>query len=121
MDGMLERRSGLPSGAGVGYKPQHLEDILASPGSVSWLEIHAENYMVDGGPQLAGLRRVAEKFPISCHGVGPFDRFRRASRRGTSGAACAIRLLAGAGKRFRTSRLDPPRDRISQRPPARAL
>ena len=70
MDGMLEERGGLPPSVGVGYKPRHLEDILASPGSVSWLEIHAENYMVDGGPQIAGLRRIAERFPISCHGVG---------------------------------------------------
>ena len=60
----------LPNLAGVGYKPQHLADILAEPGAVKWLEIHAENYMSAGGPPLAQLKRLAETFPISCHGVG---------------------------------------------------
>ena len=60
----------LPKSVGVGYKPQHLDDILANAGSVKWLEIHAENYMSAGGPPLAQLKRLAEIFPISCHGVG---------------------------------------------------
>jgi hypothetical protein len=37
---------------------------------VDWLEIHAENYMGDGGRPLAQLRHLAERFPISVHGVG---------------------------------------------------
>lgn len=60
----------LPNTVGVGYKPQHLDEILANAGSVKWLEIHAENYMSAGGPPLAQLKRLAEIFPISCHGVG---------------------------------------------------
>ena len=70
MDGMDRGWGGLPPKAGVGYKPRHLEDILAAPGPVAWVEIHAENYMADGGPAIAGLRRIAERFPVSCHGVG---------------------------------------------------
>ena len=69
-DGSTDILGGLPQKAGVGYKPQHLSDILADPGPVAWLEIHAENYMGDGGPQIAQLRHLAERFPISCHGVG---------------------------------------------------
>ncbi|MBT0956072.1 DUF692 domain-containing protein [Alphaproteobacteria bacterium KMM 3653] len=60
----------LPNGVGVGYKPQHFNDILNTPGPVDWLEIHAENYMGDGGRPLAQLRHLAERFPISVHGVG---------------------------------------------------
>ncbi len=60
----------LPPGPGVGYKPQHYSDILADPGPVRWLEIHAENYMGDGGRPLAQLRHLSERFPISVHGVG---------------------------------------------------
>ncbi len=60
----------LPIGAGVGYKPQHFPDIMRDPGSVSWLEIHAENYMGEGGRTLAQLRILAENTPISLHGVG---------------------------------------------------
>ncbi|WP_299788782.1 DUF692 domain-containing protein [uncultured Marivita sp.] len=60
----------LPSRPGVGYKPQHFTDILNDPSPVGWLEIHAENYMGDGGRPLAQLRALAERFPISVHGVG---------------------------------------------------
>ncbi len=68
---MLDQtRKSLPALPGVGYKPQHLNGILNQPGAVSWLEIHAENYMGDGGRPLAQLRHLSEKFPISLHGVG---------------------------------------------------
>ena len=60
----------LPNGAGVGYKPQHFADLTRDAGSVKWLEIHAENYMGDGGRPLAQLRHLAERFPMSVHGVG---------------------------------------------------
>lgn len=63
-------RSRLPALPGVGYKPQHFSEILADSGTVGWLEIHAENYMGDGGRPLAQLRDLSERFPISVHGVG---------------------------------------------------
>jgi uncharacterized protein (UPF0276 family) len=62
--------NGLPARPGVGYKPQHYAAIMADPGPVGWLEIHAENYMGDGGRPLAQLRHLAQRFPISVHGVG---------------------------------------------------
>ncbi|QPM88907.1 MNIO family bufferin maturase [Pseudooceanicola algae] len=64
------RRNALPATPGVGYKAQHYRDILAGPAPVGWLEIHAENYLGDGGRPLAQLRQLAEDFPISVHGVG---------------------------------------------------
>lgn len=68
---MLDQsRRSLPARPGVGYKPQHFGQIIADPGAVAWLEIHAENYMGDGGRPLAQLRRLSEQFPISVHGVG---------------------------------------------------
>ena len=60
----------LPNGVGVGYKPQHFAAIMDDPGPVACLEIHAENYMGDGGRPLAQLRALSERFPISVHGVG---------------------------------------------------
>ncbi|MEM5475853.1 DUF692 domain-containing protein [Pacificibacter sp. AS14] len=60
----------LPNGVGVGYKPQHFSDILNAPAPVTWLEIHAENYMGAGGRPLAQLRALSDQFPISVHGVG---------------------------------------------------
>lgn len=60
----------LPAAAGVGYKPQHYSQIMAEPAPVEWLEVHAENYMGDGGRPLAQLRALSERFPLSVHGVG---------------------------------------------------
>ncbi len=62
--------SALPAKPGVGYKPQHYSDISATPGPLGWLEVHAENYMGDGGRPIAQLRHLSEQFPISVHGVG---------------------------------------------------
>jgi uncharacterized protein (UPF0276 family) len=60
----------LPAAPGVGYKPQHFPQIMQDPGPVAWLEVHAENYMGDGGRPLAQLRALSERFAISVHGVG---------------------------------------------------
>ncbi|CUJ89983.1 hypothetical protein RUE5091_00960 [Ruegeria denitrificans] len=67
-DTLLSNR--LPPAPGVGYKPQHFAQILEHAQPVEWLEIHAENYMGDGGRPLAQLRHLSEQFPISVHGVG---------------------------------------------------
>jgi len=56
--------------AGIGFKPQYLEEALASPAAGLWFEVHPENYMVDGGPRLAMLRALREARPLSLHGVG---------------------------------------------------
>lgn len=60
----------LPSAPGVGYKAAHFSDLRADPGPVKWLEIHAENYMGDGGRPHAQLRALRPDFAISVHGVG---------------------------------------------------
>lgn len=60
----------LPPAPGVGYKPQHFKDILDDARPVEWFEVHAENYMGEGGRPLAQLRHLAERFAISVHGVG---------------------------------------------------
>jgi uncharacterized protein (UPF0276 family) len=55
--------------AGLGFKPQHFDDVMRSASDALWLEVHPENYMVDGGPRLAMLDALAERFPLSLHGV----------------------------------------------------
>ncbi|MBL9047097.1 MAG: DUF692 domain-containing protein [Tabrizicola sp.] len=67
---MLDQTTSLPARPGVGYKPQHFSAIQTDAGPVGWLEIHAENYLGAGGRPLAQLRFLAERFPISVHGVG---------------------------------------------------
>jgi hypothetical protein len=56
--------------AGVGFKPQHFSEALASSAVGLWFEVHAENYMVDGGPRLAMLEQLWRDRAISLHGVG---------------------------------------------------
>ena len=60
----------LPLAAGIGFKARHFSDLMTDPGPVRWVEIHAENYMGAGGRPLAQSRALAERFPISVHGVG---------------------------------------------------
>lgn len=60
----------LPVGAGVGLKPEHFRDILATGPDLGFFEIHAENYMVDGGPFHRYLALIRERYALSIHGVG---------------------------------------------------
>lgn len=58
----------LPLGAGLGLKAEHYAQALACNAEGLWYEVHPENYMV-GGPRLAWLQRMAERHPLSLHGV----------------------------------------------------
>lgn len=55
---------------GVGLKPEHFDAIHAQPTALGFFEIHAENYLVAGGPLHHHLGRIRERFPVSIHGVG---------------------------------------------------
>lgn len=66
----ITHSTALPARPGVGYKAQHYTQIMQDAGPLGWLEIHAENYMGDGGRPIAQLRHLSERFPISVHGVG---------------------------------------------------
>jgi len=57
-------------GVGVGFKAEHFADILQSLPDVGFFEVHAENFMGDGGPPHARLRRLREDYALSVHGVG---------------------------------------------------
>lgn len=61
---------GLPDRAGLGLKPQHFAEILATEPDLGFFEIHAENYLVAGGPFHHYLRRIRDHYPLSIHGVG---------------------------------------------------
>jgi uncharacterized protein len=56
--------------AGLALKPQHYDAALACRLPGLWFEVHAENYMVAGGPRLAWLEAIRARHPISLHGVG---------------------------------------------------
>jgi uncharacterized protein len=56
--------------AGIGFKAEHFAEAVASPAAGLWFEVHAENYMVDGGPRLAMLEALRRDRHLSLHGVG---------------------------------------------------
>jgi uncharacterized protein (UPF0276 family) len=66
---MPQPRRHADAPVGVGFKPQHLADLLAG-NAVDFVEVHAENCMVAGGPVLTRLARVREHCALSLHGVG---------------------------------------------------
>jgi uncharacterized protein (UPF0276 family) len=70
LDTAPSRHDTLPAAPGVGFKAQHFDAIMRDAGAVRWVEIHAENYLGDGGRPLAQLRALAARFPVSVHGVG---------------------------------------------------
>ena len=113
--------SRLPARAGVGFKPAHFRDILASPQPVGFFEVHAENYMGAGGPPHAQLGALRERYALSIHGVGlsigstaPLDREHLAR----------LKILCDAlraGELLRASRLVVARRRLFQRSSAAAV
>jgi uncharacterized protein len=60
----------LPDRSGVGLKPEHIDQILNDRPSLGFFEVHAENYMGDGGPPHRRLEAIRDLYPISLHGVG---------------------------------------------------
>lgn len=60
----------LPPRAGAGLKAEHIDAILADDYKIGFLEVHAENYMGDGGPTHRALEAIRAEFPLSVHGVG---------------------------------------------------
>lgn len=61
---------GLPARGGVGLKSRHFQEVLDTRPDIGFLEVHAENFMVDGGPFHHYLGRIREHYPLSLHGVG---------------------------------------------------
>ena len=62
--------SQLPAGTGLGFKPEHFRDIMAAPRAVGFFEVHAENYMGEGGAAHAMLNALHADHALSIHGVG---------------------------------------------------
>lgn len=63
------QQKSLPSRAGIGLKFSHVEQFLYEAPDIGFVEVHAENYMVDGGIRLAQLDAVRQNYPLSIHGV----------------------------------------------------
>lgn len=55
---------------GIPLKPEYVQELLLHSTSISFLEVHAENYMVAGGPNLHILDQIRRQYALSIHGVG---------------------------------------------------
>ncbi len=62
--------TGLPLRCGLGFKPEHFRALLETQPDIGFFEIHAENYMVEGGPLHHYLGQIRSRYPLSIHGVG---------------------------------------------------
>ncbi|MCM8557222.1 DUF692 domain-containing protein [Sphingomicrobium sediminis] len=63
--------------AGIGLKPAHFRPLLerrALGGETGagphWVEVHPQNYMMDGGPMHRWLTAIRADMPVSMHSVG---------------------------------------------------
>ncbi len=55
---------GLPHRAGLGLKTEHLQEVLETRPDIGFFEVHAENYMVAGGPFHHHLGLIRERYPL---------------------------------------------------------
>ena len=66
----MSRPNKIPARSGIGLKGEHYRSILETKPDLGFFEIHAENYMGDGGLPHASLTAIREIYPLSLHGVG---------------------------------------------------
>ncbi len=67
---LAQAPSALAHRAGLGLKPEHFQCIHEQAPDVGFFEVHAENYLVAGGPMHHHLTRIRERYALSIHGVG---------------------------------------------------
>lgn len=60
----------LPVTAGTAFKPQHFAALQSGDVKPGFIEVHAENYMGDGGLPHAQLSKLRADHALSLHGVG---------------------------------------------------
>ncbi|WP_133471134.1 DUF692 domain-containing protein [Paraglaciecola marina] len=66
----MQELTKLPATAGISLKPEYFDSINHCLEKNMWFEVHAENYLIQGGPRLERLQDIARDFPLSIHGVG---------------------------------------------------
>ena len=105
----FDRHASIPAASvGVGFKPEHAEEALHADHGLGFFEVHAENYMGDGGAPHRMLTELRARAPLSLHGVGALDRRRRAAQPRASRAPQARDRPLRACAVLRASRLVDP-------------
>jgi uncharacterized protein (UPF0276 family) len=55
---------------GIGLRQPHYRDVFERRPDLGFVEVHSENFFLDGGASMHALERVRGMYPISLHGVG---------------------------------------------------
>ncbi len=56
--------------AGIGLRQPHYRAVFERRPALGFLEVHSENFFLDGGASMHALERARAAYPISLHGVG---------------------------------------------------
>lgn len=56
--------------SGIGLRAPHQRAFLDEKPPVAWVEVHSENYFIEGGKALQALEEIRQSYPVSLHGVG---------------------------------------------------
>ena len=57
-------------GTGIGLRQPHYREVFERLPALAFLEVHSENFFLDGGASMHALERARAAYPISLHGVG---------------------------------------------------
>jgi len=55
---------------GIGLRQPHYSEVFERQPALGFLEVHSENFFLDGGASMHALERARAAYPISLHGVG---------------------------------------------------
>lgn len=58
------------AGTGIGLRQPHYREVFERLPPLAFLEVHSENFFLDGGASMHALERARAAYPISLHGVG---------------------------------------------------
>ena len=55
---------------GIGLRQPHYREVFERTPALGFLEVHSENFFLEGGASMHALERARAAYPISLHGVG---------------------------------------------------
>jgi len=55
---------------GIGLRQPHYREVFDRRPGLAFVEVHSENFFLDGGASMRALDRTRELYPVSLHGVG---------------------------------------------------
>jgi len=58
------------AGTGIGLRQPHYREVFERLPELAFLEVHSENFFLEGGASMHALERARAAYPISLHGVG---------------------------------------------------